>query len=301
MKIVHSSMNMDIKTPIIQSIQHPDVERCNIQLDVLRTDLVHPVISGNKFYKLYYNIEAAKSMQAVQILTFGGAYSNHLHATAAYCQQLNMPCIGIVRGAELHAAANHTLHSCADMGMQLIFISRKEYLLQEHAPIVQHIIQQNPTYIIPAGGHNALGAKGIEIMINHIEPKYDYIIVSVGSGTTIAGLANYLYQKDICTHLIGMVPMKGGAGMRAEIDRLMVHPYSYKLIDDYHFGGFGKYNDQLLAYMEYCQSAYDLPLDYVYNAKMFYGIQDLISNGTIPSHARVLAIHTGGLQGVQLG
>lgn len=290
-------MNMDTNNISIQSIPHPSCIQRNIQLDVLRLDTIHPIVSGNKWFKLKHNVEAAIQQGKPTILTFGGAFSNHLHATAAYCKQLNIPCIGIVRGEELTPISNPTLADCAAWGMKLHFVSRDIYKHKQKAACIQDIIIQNNAYLIPEGGHNNLGALGVEDFMKAEYINYDYIMLSVGSGTTIAGVCNFLSRNAASTKVLGFSPMKGGKYMYQDIQQLLIHNYKFELTDNYHFGGFGKSNDEIQQFISFMNEQYQLPLDPVYTAKMFWGIIDMIECNQIPSNVKILAIHTGGLQG----
>lgn len=262
------------------------------EVDLLRLDLLHPVISGNKWFKLKYNIEDALNKNYSTVLTFGGAYSNHLIATSAAAKELRLKSIGIVRGH--HAKENYTatLQECAAMGMQLHFVSREEYKLKNDEQGLQQLAQRFPdAYIIPEGGNNKLGMKGAEEIAGYIPEDITYVAVSVGSGTTFTGLRDALPEK---VRLLGFVPMKNGKYLA---DGIKSGKGNRELIDDYHFGGFGKWNDELLHFMNEFYRQYQVTLDVIYTGKMMYGLQQLLQQNYFPADAKILCIHTGGLQG----
>lgn len=287
---------LDLKSIIIEdrhiSVTTVSVAHPSIRLDLLRLDLVHPVISGNKWFKLKYNLQTAKELGYKKILTFGGAYSNHLIATAAAAHYFGLESIGIVRG--FHAKENQTptLQDCSAYGMQLEFVSKEEYAQKENTDWLGQLSRKHPeTYIIPEGGNNAYGVKGCEEIVKHIPAGYTHIAVSLGSGATFTGLRN---ATDENIMMLGFVPMKNGAYLENEI-----HPSkgNWRLTDAYHFGGFGKWNNELIVFMNVFYQSNKIPLDVVYTAKMLFGLQELIAQNYFPQNANILAIHTGGLQG----
>lgn len=262
------------------------------KIHILRLDLIHPIISGNKWFKLKYNIAEALNRNCSSLLTFGGAYSNHLVATAAAAKEVGLNSIGIVRGH--HAKENYTstLRDCEAMGMKLHFISREEYKKKYEQDWLSELSQKFPgTYIIPEGGNNELGMKGAEEIARFISADYTHVVVSVGSGTTFAGLRSGLPEH---IKLLGFVPMKNG---RYLADKLKLKKGNWELIDDYHFGGFGKWNEELLHFMNEFYQQHAVPLDMVYTGKMMYGMQKLLQQDFFPADANILCIHTGGLQG----
>ncbi|MEZ5016526.1 MAG: pyridoxal-phosphate dependent enzyme [Flavipsychrobacter sp.] len=265
-----------------------------VSIDMLRLDEVHQVISGNKWYKLKENIKAALSAGNVGLITFGGAYSNHLIATAAAANAYNIRSIGIVRG--LHAAENltTTLKSCIAYGMELLFVSREEYARKEEELYLSQLSAKYPNYmIVPEGGANHYGRLGVTALAKLVSDEYDHICVSVGTGTTMAGVINGVGEK---TKVYGYAPMKGGLYLKESMTS-WVDNANWQLFDDWHFGGFGKHNQELVDFMNEFYVINDIPLDMVYTAKMMYGVKKQVENVVFPSGAKVLAIHTGGLQG----
>ncbi len=287
----------------------PETESRQITLGILRLDVIHPEISGNKWFKLKENLSIAQANHQDIILTFGGAYSNHLSATAATTKALGLKAIGIVRGTEFQNNLNPTLQFCKDNGMELFFVSREAYKQKEQEEWLQLLSEQyNNPYIIPEGGNNAAGAKGTAQIVDFIPEDATHIITSVGSGTTLQGILNGVGGENYVVSdntnygggfqsykfVLGMAPMKGGKYLKENIQSPQKH---WDIIDDFHFGGFGKYNDELIAFMNDFYTEHQIPLDVVYTAKMMYGVQQLLFENYFPEKSKIICIHTGGLQG----
>lgn len=278
----------------IQPLSAEWIGNDSINIDMLRLDLIHPIVSGNKWYKLRHNIDDATAQGFDTILTFGGAYSNHLSATAGAAKAYGISSIGIVRG---EGQITETLRQCNDMGMELYFISREEYREKEDPEFLEALSEQlGHPYIIPEGGANEAGRIGSERIEWEIPDGYTQVCVSVGTGTTFTGLRNAL---DPNIQLIGFAPMKQGTYL-AE----MIKPFlrdgqdtNWKLLDRWHFGGFGKSNDTLIEFMNSFYRGNNIPLDVVYTSKMMYGVKELVAEGHFSAGAKVLCVHTGGLQG----
>lgn len=268
------------------------------QISMLRLDEIHPIISGNKWYKLKYNIEEALQENCNGILTFGGAFSNHLIATAAAAHANKLLSLGIVRGVLDHKKElNSVLRQCQEYGMKLIFISREEYAQKESLAFLEKIKNQFPNYfIIPEGGANEAGRNGMSLMAKHIPSSFDHILLSVGSGTTFAGLRNAL---PIHQHLFGFAPMKGGIYLAQEIKKNLLpqQDIQWAINDSFHFGGFGKIKEQVKDFMQEFEQQFGFKLDRVYTAKMMLGLKQLLSENAFPTDAKILCIHTGGLTG----
>lgn len=280
--------------------EHPRIQPLNIewhagkvaQLDMLRLDEVHPVISGNKWYKLKYNVEQLAKRGYKGVLTFGGAYSNHLIATAATAYKYGLKSVGIVRGEELANNLSPTLEQCKAYGMELVFISRSEYRRKAEVAYL-NILQEKHSelYIVPEGGANEWGRLGANEIGEVIPSDYTHVCVSVGTGTTMAGVADRVNAS-----VLGYAPMKGGQYLKENLKE-WVEGNNYELFDDWHFGGFGKHKPELIGFMNEFYNLNKIPLDIVYTAKMMYGINEQLIDGFFPIHAKVLCIHTGGLQG----
>lgn len=266
-----------------------------VQLTVKRLDQIHPHISGNKFFKLKYNLLAAQQQGCSKILTFGGAFSNHIAATAYAAQRFGFQSIGIIRGDELASQAlNPTLQTAHDFGMQLHFVSRGEYRQRHEATYLQQLQQQYPqAFIVPEGGTNALALQGSqEIFSAHDRENYDVICCAVGTGGTIAGLIESSSDRQ---HVLGFSALKGDF-LQQDIQQ-WTDKKNWSLTDAYCCGGYAKTSPALLQFMQQFEQQYAIPLEQVYTAKMMMGLFDLIQQQHFPENTRILAIHTGGLQG----
>ena len=264
-------------------------------VDILRLDLLHPVISGNKWYKLVLNIAYAKDNGFDTIVTFGGGYSNHLAATAHAAKRAGLQSVGIVRGK--YAELTPTLKACAEEGMKLIFVTREDYDGKGEPEWEKELSQHfDQLLIIPEGGANDRGRKGAGLIKYFIQPFYTHIAVSVGSGTTLAGLRNKLPSSQV---ILGFAPMKGGAYLKGHIAHFLElgHELDWELFDRWHFRGFGKWNDGLIAFMNDFYEENCIPLDIVYTSKMMHGIKELLNENYFKPTDKILCIHTGGLQG----
>lgn len=287
----------------LNSDWHPSDLRC---IDMLRLDLLHPVISGNKWYKLKYNLQYVAEAGYTTVLTFGGAYSNHLVATAAAAKEKQVKAIAIVRGTYAAHELTPTLKDCTELGMQLVFVTREEYAKKNDEQWLQELSNQfSDPFIIPEGGANEWGRKGAEDIAKLIPAFYTHICVSIGSATTFIGLRNALPASQ---QLLGFVPMKNGIYLEDEISKHLQHDKNsnWQIFDKWHFGGFGKWNDELIKFMNDFYRMNSIPLDIVYTGKMMFGVRSLsfgepfkISkcDDSGEAQASVLCIHSGGVQG----
>lgn len=276
------------------------LEKNECQLFIKREDLIHPTISGNKFRKLKYNLAVAKENKHTSLLTFGGAYSNHIAATAAAGKLQGFKTIGIIRGEELGVDVDTTLlqnptlafaHKC---GMELIFISREKYKEKDNDRFRESIKKTyNNPYIIPEGGTNALAVKGCQEILTPEDEKMDYICTSIGTAGTIAGIINSTVSHQ---KVIGFPALKGN-WITQEVEKYTTNN-RWEICHEYHFGGYAKINEALIYFINDFKKKYDIPLDPIYTGKMMYGICDLINRGFFPENSRILAVHTGGLQGI---
>ncbi len=271
--------------------------RLNAQVSLKPDYLIHPTVSGNKYRKLKYNLQKAQSENYKGILTFGGAFSNHIAATAAAGQALNIPTVGIIRGEELASKIelNSTLNYAQSCGMQLEFVSRSVYKQKTDPAYLKTLLESfEDFYIIPEGGTNALAIKGCEEILTEEDHTFDTICCAVGTGGTIAGLINSSLPTQ---KIIGFPALKGGF-LNEDICKFATQS-NWELWEAYHFGGYAKVDSKLITFMNHFKTTFKIPLDPVYTAKMMYGIFDAIQTGKIPKDAKVLAIHTGGLQGIE--
>jgi 1-aminocyclopropane-1-carboxylate deaminase len=283
----------------LQQLQHPLLQKHELTLWVKREDLLHPHISGNKWRKLKYNLQAAKAQGKETILTFGGAYSNHIAATAAAGEEFGFKTIGIIRGEE-HLPLNPTLAFATMQGMKLQYISRELYRTKaEPAFLAEFEEKCNNPYIVPEGGTNQLAVKGCTEILDDIDVDFDVICCASGTGGTIAGLiAGLSGEKQV----LGFPALKGGDFLKDEIAQLVYnysgqHYSNWQLITDYHFGGYAKVKPELLEFNHQFQEQHNIPLEPVYTGKLFFGLFDLISQGYFTRGTRIIAVHTGGLQG----
>ena len=272
----------------------------NVSVHVKRDDLIDDVISGNKLFKLYYHLKNFAENKHKTLITFGGAYSNHLHATAFAGRQLGIQTVGVIR-AEPHEleTLTPTLQDCKNWGMTLIGVSRSEYRLKQDSQIIQQRVQDfDRPYWIPEGGAGELGVKGAQLILKGVEQaQYDVIVMACGTGTTLAGV---IRASAAHIKVIGVPVLKGANWMFKEVEQYLEPAMTnWDLQLDYHFSGYAKWNDELLGFINDVQAQSNLPLDPVYTAKAFYALVDLIKQGKIENTARVLFIHTGGLQGAR--
>ena len=271
--------------------------RLNSQLAIKPDYLIHPTVSGNKFRKLKYNLQTARFGNYKGLLTFGGAFSNHIAATAAAGQELKIPTVGVIRGEELisQVNSNPTLRYAKSCGMHLEFVSRSTYKIKTDPAYLQQLLTTfKDYYLIPEGGTNDLAIKGCEEILTEKDHSFDIICCPVGTGGTMAGLINGSLPTQ---KIIGFPALKGHF-LKEDICKFATQS-NWELCEDYHFGGYAKVNSKLINFMNEFKSTYNIPLDPVYTAKMMYGIFDGIRSGEIPKTAKVLAVHTGGLQGIE--
>lgn len=265
-------------------------------LHVKREDLLHPFVSGNKFRKLKYNIEFIKQNLLDTLVTFGGAYSNHIAATAFACKENGLSCVGVIRGEELWKEINNnpTLRFAQQCGMKFEFVTRDLYRDKDSVEFLNYLkTKYGNCYILPEGGTNDLAIKGCEEILNAEDSEFDYICCAVGTGGTISGIINSAkpHQK-----VIGFPALKGDF-LKNEICKF-ANNKNWELIQDYHFGGYGKVTEELIAFINDFYEKTSISLDPVYTGKMVYGVLDLVKWNYFPKNGKILLIHTGGLQGI---
>lgn len=259
-------------------------------------------VSGNKFLKLKYNIEQAKAEGHIQLITFGGAYSNHIHALAAAGKLAGFHTIGIIRG-ERHEPLNPTLSFASRYGMQLEYISRTEYKRKDEPAFIEDIKSKyGDGYIIPEGGTNAWALKGVREITHHLgeQAQFDYWCCPCGTGGTLAGLISGKFKP--AKKVLGFSVLKGNF-MQNEVDKILANEpetalTDFQLINNYHFGGYAKINEHLIRFINAVKAQTGILLDPVYTGKMMYGIMEMAYNGHFHAKSKILAIHTGGQQGI---
>ena len=291
----------------LQKIKLELADEKGIEIYMKRDDLIHPEISGNKWRKLKYNLLKARSNGKELIITLGGAYSNHIAATAALGKEFGIRTKGIIRGEEIKVL-NSTLQQAKDHGMELEFISREYYAERNEDWFRKEILERHDSsYFIPEGGANFYGVQGCMEIVQEINMEFDHFCVAAGTGTTAAGIAQTLKGNQ---KLHVFPALKGGDFLREEINNLInictmddetsedimkqVHLHT-----DYHFGGYAKINEELIAFMKDFYSHNEIKLDPIYTGKMCYGIVDLIRQNAFNEKDKLVILHTGGLQGVK--
>ena len=266
--------------PIINTINYN-----GYQIGVLRLDLIHPEISGNKWFKLKYNLAQAKKVNKSTIITFGGAFSNHIAATAVACKLEGLKSTGIIRGEE-SSSANPTLSLAKQNGMELLFVSRDEYSQKNDGGYMQRLRYMYPeAYIIPEGGDNLLGEKGCEEILTQETNLYTYIFCAHGTGTTYRGISKSL-QAHQELNVVNVVNFEAIAN----------EPQT-SILNNYHFGGYAKHKLDLLEFKTWFEENFHIELDYVYTAKLFFAAFDLMKQEKSDKQKPILLIHCGGLQG----
>ena len=290
----------------VQSLEHPLCAAKGVTVDVKRLDLLHPLVNGNKGFKLKYNLLKAMSEEGQAVLTFGGAWSNHIYATAAAGKELGLRTIGIIRGEE-PAQYSSTLEFARECGMHLEFVSRLDYE-EKNTDEFKAWLQGKfgDFHLVPEGGSNYYGINGcMEILSDSDKQQYDVIALAVGTGATLAGM---LLSATPRQRFIGFSALKGGDFLREDVLRHLEYFLMNKeLANDfapqfsiettYHFGGYGKWTDELMGFITEIETSHNLPLEQVYTGKALFGLLDLIARDTFTSGERILFVHTGGLQG----
>ena len=286
------------QVPPIQLIEDELLKEKGITLYIKRDDLLHPEISGNKWRKLKYNFIRASELGYTRILTFGGAFSNHIAATAFAANKYGFDSIGIIRGDELNENSNHTLRQAHGYGMNLEFISRSAYRQKESENFTNEMIQKyGSAYIIPEGGSNALAVKGCSEILSDLDVEFDFLTTAVGTGGTIAGIASGLARDQ---KALGFCVLKGAEYLQGVIEGLLAKSQKNWYINyDHHLGGYARYNDQLIRFINEFWRNHKIPLDPIYTGKMMMGLYSEIRSGKFESGTRIIALHTGGLQGIE--
>jgi len=285
---------VNLKSAVIHKIVLP--AKKNISISVLRIDKIHAIISGNKWFKLKYNLDLAINQKKNHIITFGGAWSNHIVATAYLCEKCGLRSTGFIRG-EKPGTYSASLTDAVKYQMQLRFVSREEY--RNKPLLIQSIKSEFPeAFIIEEGGQNAEGIKGaMEIMDLADDDRFSHIICAVGTGTMMAGLIN---ASSSSQKIIGIPVLKLAPGNN-DVESFIVNSAAghtkFELLYNYHFGGYAKYTDELISFMNWLYRENEGPTDIVYTGKLFFAVNDLIMKNHFPDDSRILIVHSGGLQG----
>jgi len=272
------------------------LEGSSITLFIKREDELHPLISGNKYRKLKYNLAQAQEEKKTTLLTFGGAFSNHILAVAAAGKQYGFETIGVIRGEELadKVVENPTLLRAKELGMVFEFVSREAYRGKNEAAFEKRLIDKfGDFYLLPEGGTNDLAVKGCEEILSEQDKMFDYVCCAVGTGGTLSGLINCSKSGQ---QILGFPALKGDF-LKEDICSFAKNK-NWELITDYHFGGYAKISEELISFINEFHQKHQVPLDPIYTGKMVFGVMDLIKKKKFPDNAKILMIHTGGLQGV---
>ena len=286
----------------IQQIHFSDISDKEISLFIKREDELHPFISGNKYRKLKYNLEEALNQKNETLITFGGAYSNHIAAMAAAGFEHNFKTIGVIRGDELAnnleevIQKNATLKFASEHNMKFEFVSRSEYRTKTSVTFIRKLKEKfGDFYLIPEGGTNNLAVKGCEEILNEEDAKYDIVCLAVGTGGTISGIINSSknHQK-----VMGFPALKGDF-LQHEINKYILKKENWCLNTEYNFGGYAKITEELITFINKFKNETNIPIDPVYTGKMMFGIVDLVKKNYFKKGTKILAIHTGGLQGIE--
>jgi 1-aminocyclopropane-1-carboxylate deaminase len=284
-----------------QQVFLPILEEKKIELFIKREDLIHPYISGNKFRKLKYNLEEATKLKKKSLLTFGGAFSNHIVATAVAGEMAGLKTFAIIRGEELGLnitktlEENPTLRKAHESGMKFHFVSREIYRQKSSFGFIEKMKNKwGDFYLIPEGGTNIFGVQGCKEILTPDDKKFNIICCAVGTGGTIAGLINGSRRNQ---KIIGFPALKGNF-LSEEIKKYTTNNSKWRLQKDYTFGGYAKYTDELINFINSFKEQTDILLDPVYTGKMMFGILDLVKKDFFEENTKILAIHTGGIQGI---
>jgi 1-aminocyclopropane-1-carboxylate deaminase len=295
---------LDLQLPSkVQPIKYKLFEEKNINVFVKRDDLIHPIISGNKFRKLKFNLIKLNQKGYKTLLTFGGAYSNHLMACAYACKKLNIKLVAVIRG-EKPKKYSPVLTYLVNQGAKMHFISRTDYKLKENEHFIADLRNQfGEVFIVPEGGANFEGTAGCADILKEQDLNPNYIFVAAGTGTTAAGLLPEALKRNSLLYAIQV--LKGQNYIKNEIKNRLQYSYfdndlvadlmrNITVLEQFHFGGYAKTKPELLNFIKQFQSETKIPLDFIYNGKMFYALCEEIRNNNIKSGSSVLALHTGG-------
>jgi 1-aminocyclopropane-1-carboxylate deaminase len=287
----------NLPTPT-QEISHPLLIEKGIKLFVKRDDLIHPEIMGNKWRKLKYNVIELKKRGYKKLVTMGGAFSNHIAATAAMALENGIASVGVIRGNELDINSNPTLSYAHQKGMELHFVDRDVFRnFRSNPGLVEKTYPDH--YFLPEGGTNSLAIKGCEEIISEISEPFNVIVTPIGTGGTFAGLINSV-SKD--QKVLGISSLKGNFIFK-EMSDLLIHfnisSTNYELINSYHFGGYGKTTTELIDFINWFKENFSIPLDPIYTGKSFFTVWDMIKTDKFEKNLKIVLLHTGGLQGIE--
>jgi len=304
MSLIHTRLSQQITQSPLQTVHHPLLTANKVSLSIKRDDLIHPTISGNKWRKLKYNLLHAEAQGIQQLLSFGGAYSNHIHALAAAAHLFNFKAKGIIRG-EAHYASNPTLSQAQAWGMQLQFVDRKTYRLKEQQDYLAQLALDHPdTYIIPEGGTNTLAIPGVEEVVSELiqqmSQPIDHLFTATGSAGTLSGLISGAIKHSPNTQVHGIAVLKEAEYLKQVIPELVPNAESinWQLHTQFHEGGYGKVSVKLAEFCQRFTEQTRIPIEPIYTGKMLFALWQLIEQGHFAAGSNIVALHTGGLQGL---
>ena len=285
---------------MLQRINIPVTDKAEITLYVKRDDLIHPLYGGNKIRKLKYNVQQCLREGKTGLLTCGGAYSNHIIATAAYGKEHGLKTKALIRGEEL-LIENPTLKDAAALGMEFVFVSREAYrTIRDQNELAFEVSHSNPKdfYFIPEGGTNVFAVEGVAELVHEIEIPFDYLATPCGTGGTFAGLMKGIKNHD--AKLLVFSALKNGDYIIDEVAELLKDDFDRSKLElftsDYVFGGYGKMKLELMDFAKNFKEQTGILLDPIYNGKMMFGLLDKIESGYFKKGSVIVALHTGGVQ-----
>ena len=288
-------MIADLKRPVLQPLRDSLFVEKQLDVSVLRLDTIHPFVSGNKLYKLKYNMEAFQRSGKEYLVTFGGAYSNHIVATAAAGKAAGINTIGIIRGDELNESSNARLRFASDCGMQLKFIPRDEYrqwrndLKKEKGPF---IAMDDAGYFLPEGGSNELAVKGCMEIVNEIENDFGVICCACGTGATLAGISASLGDRQ---KAIGIAVLRGSKFLEDDIRKMNGGRNNLEVIHDYHFGGYAGKNNELEEFCRWFIETHSIAIEPLYTGRLFFALYKLAKKDFFTPQSKIVVVHTGGI------
>ncbi len=286
-------IDLEIFSPVHQ-IKNKLFNEHGLSVYIKRDDLIHPIISGNKWRKLKYILKRAQAENKSHLITFGGAYSNHLLATAAAAAKFGFKATAFVRG---EAVNNDTLFLCRLHGMELLFTDRESYR-DKPTLFSKYFADDTQAFFIDEGGSSAEGAKGCSELLDELTQTYDDIFCACGTGTTAAGIINGIQKRQLSTQFNAVPVFKNGDFIKGEIDKYLTQPANYQLHTAYHFGGYGKTDEKLIAFIKTFVAETGILIEPVYTGKMLYALYDLVAKKHFKPGSQILAIHSGGIWGL---
>ena len=287
---------VSLPTPL-QKISHPLLEEKGVEVWIKRDDLIHDEIMGNKWRKLKYNLEEMEQQGKKALITMGGAYSNHIAATAVAAKHYDFQALAIIRGEELNKTSNHTLKRASENGMEFLFVDRQTFRQWRKEP--DKLKKKYPDhYFLPEGGTNSHAIRGCHEIVSEIDIEFDVIATPIGTGGTLVGL---LSGVETSQHVLGVSALKGSfihEEMKMLIEKYEVKRSNYEVVDDFHFGGYGKITSELIDFINWFKEYFRIQLEPIYTGKSFFGVWNMIKTDKFEKNLKIILLHTGGLQGI---